>query len=57
MTPTLANASITFGTMEEVWERTASSGREDGGSDRGVITALAYRLSLPAEMHVHYGAP
>lgn len=55
VTPTLANASVVFGAVEEVWEKTTAIGVVDNNTR--LTTALAYRLSLPTDMHVHYGAP
>ena len=57
VTPTLANASVVFGAVEEVWEKTTAIGVVGSDNNSRLTTALAYRLSLPTDMHVHYGAP
>lgn len=44
MTPALANASVTFGTVQKIW-------RKSGGD------AVGYLLDLPTAAHAHYGAP
>ena len=57
VTPALANASVVFGAVEEVWEKTTATGAVGSDNSTRLTTALAYRLSLPTDMHVHYGAP